>query len=144
MKIAVTGGSGKLGRSVVQRLNDEGHEVLNLDRAGEKRPGLVLVDLNDYGQVVDALLGIDDRHTGFDAVVHLGAIPAPASSRTSRRSTTTCSPRTTFSRPPGAPASRSWCMPPARRSSACLSILTRPIFLWMRNTRPDPKVRTRW
>jgi nucleoside-diphosphate-sugar epimerase len=43
MKIAVTGGSGKLGRSVVQLLNDEGHEVLNLDRAGEKSPGLVLV-----------------------------------------------------------------------------------------------------
>ena len=37
----------------------------------------MLVDLKDYGQVVDALLGIDDRHTGFDAVVHLGAIPAP-------------------------------------------------------------------
>jgi nucleoside-diphosphate-sugar epimerase len=35
------------------------------------------VDLTDYGQVADALLGIDDRHTGFDAVVHLGAIPAP-------------------------------------------------------------------
>ncbi len=77
MKIAVTGGSGKLGRSVVRRLNDEGHRVLNLDRAGEKNPGLVLVDLKDYGQVVDALLGIDDRHTGFDAVVHLAAIPAP-------------------------------------------------------------------
>ena len=77
MKIAVTGGSGKLGRSVVRRLNDEEHEVLNLDRAGEKSPGLVLVDLKDYGQVVDALLGIDGRHTGLDAVVHLGAIPAP-------------------------------------------------------------------
>src|ERR1035437_8800865 len=77
MKIAVTGGSGKLGRSVVQRLSDEGNEVLNLDRAGERNPGLVVVDLKDYGQVVDALLGIDDRHTGFDAVVHLGAIPAP-------------------------------------------------------------------
>jgi len=77
MKIAVTGGSGKLGRSVVRRLNDEGHHVLNLDRAGERSPGLVLVDLTDYGQVADALLGIDDRHTGFDAVVHLGAIPAP-------------------------------------------------------------------
>jgi nucleoside-diphosphate-sugar epimerase len=77
MKIAVTGGSGKLGRSVVRRLNDEGHEVLNLDRAGARSSDLVLVDLRDYGQVVDALLGIDDRHTGFDAVVHLGAIPAP-------------------------------------------------------------------
>jgi len=77
MKIAVTGGSGKLGKSVVRRLGDAGHEVLNLDRAGERSPGLVLVDLKDYGQVVDAILGIDDRHAGFDAVVHMGAIPAP-------------------------------------------------------------------
>src|SRR5664279_5998436 len=77
MRIVVTGGSGKLGRSVVQRLTDEGHEVLNLDRAGEKSPRLVLIDLKDYGQVVDAILGIDDRHTGLDAIVHLGAIPAP-------------------------------------------------------------------
>ena len=77
MRIAVTGGSGKLGRSVVQRLNDEGHEVMNLDRTGARSPALVLVDLKDYGQVVDAILGIDDRHTGFDAIVHLAAIPAP-------------------------------------------------------------------
>lgn len=78
MRIVVTGGSGKLGKSVVKKLSDEGHEVLNLDRAGEKSRGLVLVDLKDYGQVIDAFLGIDDRHTeGFDAVVHLGAIPAP-------------------------------------------------------------------
>ena len=77
MRVAVTGGSGKLGRSVVRRLKEEGHEVLNLDRAGERNPGLVWVDLKDYGQVLDAILGVDDRHSGFDAVVHLGAIPAP-------------------------------------------------------------------
>ena len=77
MRIAVTGGSGKLGKTVVQRLNDAGHEVMNLDRVGEKSSGLVLVDLKDYGQVIDAILGIDDRHKGFDAIVHLGAIPAP-------------------------------------------------------------------
>ncbi|GAB3570404.1 NAD(P)-dependent oxidoreductase [Arthrobacter alkaliphilus] len=77
MKIAVTGGSGKLGRHVVRTLTEEGHWVLNLDRAGERGPGLVVLDLRDYGQVVDALLGVDRRHTGFDAVVHLGAIPAP-------------------------------------------------------------------
>lgn len=77
MRIAVTGGSGKLGRSVVRGLNDAGHEVLNLDRAGERSSSLALVDLLDYGQVIDAILGIDDRHRGFDAIVHLGAIPAP-------------------------------------------------------------------
>ncbi|MFF1881942.1 NAD-dependent epimerase/dehydratase family protein [Pseudarthrobacter sp. NPDC058196] len=77
MKIAVTGGSGKLGRHVVRRLTKEGHWVLNLDRVGERSPGLVVVDLRDYGQVVDAFLGVDRRHSGFDAVVHLGAVPAP-------------------------------------------------------------------
>ncbi|MBT2567811.1 NAD(P)-dependent oxidoreductase [Arthrobacter sp. ISL-85] len=77
MRIAVTGGNGKLGRHVVRRLTDDGHQVLTLDRAGDRRPGLLVVDLRNYGQVVDALLGVDDRHDGFDAVVHLGAIPAP-------------------------------------------------------------------
>ncbi|MBT1003784.1 NAD(P)-dependent oxidoreductase [Paenarthrobacter sp. DKR-5] len=77
MKIAVTGGSGKLGRSVVKRLADEGHDVMNFDRYGERAPGFLQIDLSDYGQVLDAILGVDDRHSGFDAVVHLGAIPAP-------------------------------------------------------------------
>ena len=77
MKIVVTGGSGKLGRTVVKYLVAEGHEVLNLDRDGARSHDLVVVDLTDYGQVVDAVLGIDDRHSGFDAIVHLGAIPAP-------------------------------------------------------------------
>ncbi len=77
MRVAVTGGSGKLGRHVVRRLANDGHQVLNLDRAGERNPGLVVVDLRNYGQVVDVMLGLDDRHGGFDAVVHLGAVPAP-------------------------------------------------------------------
>jgi nucleoside-diphosphate-sugar epimerase len=76
MRIAVTGGSGKLGRSVVRRLRDEGHDVVNLDRAGA-RGSVVLTDLTDYGQVADAIAGIDEHHTGLDAVVHLAAIPAP-------------------------------------------------------------------
>lgn len=79
MKIAVTGGSGKLGRSVVARLKDDGHDVVNLDRAGTRERGFIAIDLTDYGQVVDAILGIDEVNTtGFDAIVHLGAIPAPA------------------------------------------------------------------
>ena len=77
MRIAVTGGSGKLGRHVIRRLTDDGHQVLNLDRDGDRSPGLAVVDLRNYGQVLDVILGLDDRHNGFDAVVHLGAIPAP-------------------------------------------------------------------
>lgn len=75
MRIAVTGGSGKLGGTVVSSLRAAGHDVTNFDRTGQRSPGFVQVDLTDYGQVVDALHGVD-RAPGFDAVVHLGAIPA--------------------------------------------------------------------
>jgi nucleoside-diphosphate-sugar epimerase len=78
MDIAVTGGSGKLGRTVVRELRAAGHTVVNLDATGERGRGFVQVDLTDYGQTLDAILGIDDLHGGFDAIVHLAAIPAPA------------------------------------------------------------------
>ena len=77
MRIAVTGGSGKLGRTVVRELRAAGHTVINLDATGERGPGFVRVDLTDYGQTVDAIMGVDDKHDGFDAIVHLAAIPAP-------------------------------------------------------------------
>ena len=77
MKIAVTGGSGKLGRTVVRELRASGHTVINLDAAGERGPGFVKVDLTDYGQIIDALAGVNDQHAGVDALVHLAAIPAP-------------------------------------------------------------------
>ncbi|MDR5698527.1 NAD-dependent epimerase/dehydratase family protein [Agromyces aerolatus] len=76
MRIIVTGGSGKLGRAVVRTLRDEGHEVVNLDRAGE-RGSVVVVALTDAGQVLDAVAGIDEQHDGVDAIVHLAAVPAP-------------------------------------------------------------------
>jgi nucleoside-diphosphate-sugar epimerase len=77
MRIAVTGASGKLGRTVVRELRANGHSVVALDAVGERAPGFVRVSLADYGQVADALAGIDGVHGGLDAVVHLGAIPAP-------------------------------------------------------------------
>ncbi|QCB93566.1 NAD-dependent epimerase/dehydratase family protein [Cellulomonas shaoxiangyii] len=77
MRIAVTGGSGKLGRTVVATLREAGHAVTNLDVVGERGPGFVRVDLTDHGQALDALAGVDDQHGGLDAVVHLAAVPAP-------------------------------------------------------------------
>ena len=77
LRIALTGGSGKLGKTVLARLRAEGHEVLNLDRDGARGPGFLRIDLTDYGQVIDAFAGVDDQTSDFDAVVHLGAIPAP-------------------------------------------------------------------
>ncbi len=78
--VAVTGGSGKLGRAVVRDLLEHGYEVVILDRVApsEHLERFTRVDLTDYGQVLGALSGIDDRTAGpVDAVVHLGAIPAP-------------------------------------------------------------------
>ena len=85
MKIAVTGGSGKLGRTVVAVLGQAGHEVVNLDAAGVRGPGFVRVDLTSYGETIDAFFGDNDPSAGpdqaatpaFDALVHLAAIPAP-------------------------------------------------------------------
>lgn len=77
MRIALTGASGKLGSVVVRELREAGHEVIGLDIVGERGPGFVQVDLTDYGQVIDALAGVNDQHDGVDALVHLGAVPAP-------------------------------------------------------------------
>ncbi|PPF23749.1 NAD-dependent epimerase/dehydratase family protein [Rathayibacter rathayi] len=77
MRIAVTGGSGKLGRSVVTRLRASGHDVFTLDRAGDRGTGFIRIDIADYGQVVDALQAVGDQYDGIDALVHLAAIPAP-------------------------------------------------------------------
>ncbi len=85
MKIAVTGGTGKLGRTVVGVLGQAGHEVVNLDVVGRRGPGFVRVDLTNYGETIDAFFGENDPSAGpdqaaepaFDALVHLAAIPAP-------------------------------------------------------------------
>ncbi|RRR97588.1 NAD-dependent epimerase/dehydratase family protein [Glycomyces terrestris] len=82
-RVAVTGGSGKLGRACVRDLVEHGWEVVNLDRRpSPDHPDPFAfpysnVDFTDYGQAVEALTRIDDRFDGFDAVVHLAAVPAP-------------------------------------------------------------------
>ncbi|NNM44613.1 NAD-dependent epimerase/dehydratase family protein [Knoellia koreensis] len=82
-RVVVTGATGKLGRAVVTHLRDLGVDVLAVDRAGGRDPRdiegeFMLVDLTDYGQVVDALSGSVDEHARpVDAVVHLAAIPQP-------------------------------------------------------------------
>ncbi len=78
-RIAVTGGSGKLGRAVVLDLLEHGYDVVNLDIAGlrDQPSPFIRIDLTDYGQVVDALTTNDGLPGRVDAVVHLAAIPAP-------------------------------------------------------------------
>ncbi len=78
-RVVVTGGSGKLGRAVVEELLDHGYEVVNLDlvRPAVPRCPFIRIDLGNYGQVLEAFTSIDTRYSGVDAVVHLAAIPGP-------------------------------------------------------------------
>ena len=79
MRIALTGASGKLGRTALSVLREAGHDVTAIDVVGARRQGFLRVDLTDYGQVIDALAGVRDGSTSapYDAIVHLAAIPAP-------------------------------------------------------------------
>jgi UDP-glucose 4-epimerase len=83
MEIAVTGGSGRLGRVVVKHLLELGHRVRSLDRvapqaeqvaaaqaAAPDRVRFQDVDLND-------LAGFTEIIRGCDAVIHLAAFPGP-------------------------------------------------------------------
>jgi nucleoside-diphosphate-sugar epimerase len=80
-RVVVTGGSGKLGRAVVTDLREQGWEVINADRTPPRAPdpAHLQIELTDLGQVLQAFSAIDDRYDSVDAVVHLGAIPAPGS-----------------------------------------------------------------
>jgi nucleoside-diphosphate-sugar epimerase len=85
--IIVTGGSGKVGRAAVKHLMESGYAVVSLDMvrpaglSNPPRPGEVSfsrVDITDFGQVMSAFSGINERVSGrVDAIVHLGAIASP-------------------------------------------------------------------
>src|SRR5688572_9813465 len=79
MRIAVTGGSGKLGRAVVDELLVHDHQIANLDRvpSPDTRATFTRVDFTDFGQTAGALSRVDGRYDRLDAVVHLAAIPGP-------------------------------------------------------------------
>jgi nucleoside-diphosphate-sugar epimerase len=77
--VLVTGGSGKLGRAVVEALLQRGSRVsvVDLVHPGRSDVAWTQADLTDYGQAVGVLTGVDDRWPPPDAVVHLAALPAP-------------------------------------------------------------------
>jgi len=95
-RVIVTGGSGKLGRSVVKYLADEGYEVINVDTrrpAGASEDGktgtpayrIVEIDLTDMGSVLEVFHSTDMGYRGVDAVVHLAAIPSPGQTNSSNQ-----------------------------------------------------------
>ncbi|MEY2847297.1 MAG: hypothetical protein RL076_2843 [Chloroflexota bacterium] len=76
MRIAITGGSGNVGRHVITKAVAQGHTVRNIDRVpppeGVIPDGVEFVnaELSDYQSFYDAI-------NGFDVLIHLAAIPAP-------------------------------------------------------------------
>jgi len=76
MKIAVTGGSGRVGKGVVDMALAEGHHVVSIDRVRPSdvtdQPNFTYIqaDIADYG-------ALENAFRGCDALVHMAAIPRP-------------------------------------------------------------------
>ncbi|MCB1547788.1 MAG: NAD(P)-dependent oxidoreductase, partial [Hyphomicrobiaceae bacterium] len=74
MKIAVTGGSGGIGRAIITEALAQGHSAINIDRVAppEPQPGVpfVMADMSEYETLVKAF-------AGCDGVIHMAAIPSP-------------------------------------------------------------------
>ena len=114
--ILVTGGNGTLGRGVVTRLLDAGHEVRVLSR--HPRPASAPAGM---GWVTGELLsgeGLADAVTGVAAVVHCASDPV-------RRGSTSTAP-VTCSRPPRPPEPHTWSTSPSLGSTRSPTATTRP------------------
>jgi UDP-glucose 4-epimerase len=74
MRIAVTGGSGGIGRAITDSGLAQGHEIISIDRVDPAEPQAavkyVRADATDYDALVAAF-------AGCDAVIHMAAIPHP-------------------------------------------------------------------
>jgi nucleoside-diphosphate-sugar epimerase len=76
MKIAITGGSGRIGRAVIDLALSQGYSVVSIDRVmpeentAQSNITYFQADITDYTALENAL-------RGCDALVHMAAIPAP-------------------------------------------------------------------
>jgi nucleoside-diphosphate-sugar epimerase len=78
MRVAVTGGSGKVGREAIRSLEAAGHLAVNFDlKPSPDGARTVIADVSDFGQAMGALSGVDLAGGAFEAVLHLAGIPAP-------------------------------------------------------------------
>jgi UDP-glucose 4-epimerase len=75
MKIAVTGGNGRIGASIVEMALAQGYEVVSIDQSPAPRINrpdysFVQANLTDFEEFMQAI-------RGCDALIHMAAIPAP-------------------------------------------------------------------
>ncbi len=78
-KVLVTGGSGKAGKATIKKLLEKSYDVFNVDLINnqELNSPFTCVNLENFGETLEALTQIDNRINGIDAIVHQAAIPAP-------------------------------------------------------------------
>lgn len=74
MRIALTGGSGGIGRAITAQALALGHQIVSIDRQAPEHPTdsvrFVQADMAEYDRLVEAF-------DGCDAVIHMAAIPTP-------------------------------------------------------------------
>lgn len=75
MKIAITGGTGRVGSAIVDMALAHGHEVVSIDQTPSANPAqpnstFIQADLTDYEAFVGAI-------RGCDALIHMAAIASP-------------------------------------------------------------------
>ena len=74
MKIAVTGGSGGIGRAITDLALAQGHGIVSIDRVAPTEPlngvSYIQADAADYDALVAAF-------AGCGAMIHMAAIPSP-------------------------------------------------------------------
>ena len=75
MRIAVTGGNGRVGRGIIEMALTQGHEVVSIDQTPSPKIdppqySFIQANLTDYEEFVHAI-------RGCDALIHMAAIPAP-------------------------------------------------------------------
>lgn len=76
MRIAITGGSGRIGQAVIELVLVQGHSAVSIDQLVPghpvERPGLTFVqaDITQYAEIEQAL-------RGCEGLIHLAAIPSP-------------------------------------------------------------------
>ena len=143
-RVAVTGGSGKLGRAVVTDLAAHGYDVR------EPRPGgaaagragrLRLASTSPTtARSSSALTAVDERYRAWTRSCTSRPSRRPGSPRTRRPSPTTSARPTTSSRRRAPPASRTWSGRRARRCSGCRSTPRRRTSRSTRTTAAAPGV----
>jgi nucleoside-diphosphate-sugar epimerase len=74
-KVAVTGGSGRLGRHMVALMKERGYEVLNIDTMPSDAQGVAYANVS-----ITDLDALREAFKGVDAVIHLAAVPNPRTS----------------------------------------------------------------